>query len=95
MTYDPKEQDVVMRAFMGMLEWVTNDGGKKRAEGYKPPWWKDGSHEAAIFSHLNRWKHGEKMDLDSKAHPLVHCAWRCLAIAYKETYGDIDPEHLV
>ena len=95
MTYEPKEQDVVMRAFVGMLQEVTKDGGKKRARGEKPPWWRDGKHEAAIWSHINRWKHGEKMDLDSKAHPLIHCAWRCLAIAWQETYGQVDPEHLV
>jgi hypothetical protein len=77
--------------FDGMLRKVTGDGAKKRQAGLKTPWWKDGSHEAAIFSHLNRWKHGELQDPDSGAHPLVHAAWRCLAIAYQQSYGKIDP----
>src|SRR6266436_1712527 len=85
--YDASEQDVLMREFVRMLKGVTKDGGRKRATGSKPPWWKDSSHEAAIFSHINKWKHGEKSDSDSGQHPLVHCAWRCLAIAYQETVG--------
>jgi hypothetical protein len=51
----------------------------------------DVSHEPAVFSHLNKWKHGEWQDPDSGAHPLVHLAWRALAIAYQETYGRRDP----
>jgi hypothetical protein len=75
-----------------MLGSVTKDGGKKRASGEKPPWWVDGSHEAAMFSHINKWKHGEKADKDSGAHPLVHLAWRALAIAYQETQGQVEPK---
>lgn len=89
--YDESEQGVLLRVFYDMLGVVTKDGGKKRAAGEKPPWWRDPSHEAAIFSHLNRWKHGERLDPDSGAHPLVHLAWRALAIAYQETYGTLDP----
>lgn len=91
MSYDASEQDVLMREFMRMLRRTTKDGGRKRAAGLKPPWWKDKNHEPAIFSHLNKWKHGEKVDKDSGVHPLVHAAWRCLAIAYQETYGQVDP----
>jgi len=91
MAYDKSEQDLVMDVFDAMLRQVTKDGGRKRAAGTKPPWWRDSSHEAAVFSHLDRWKHGETHDPDSGVHPLVHLAWRALAIAYQETYGAVDP----
>jgi len=90
--YDRSEQDVLIDVFTSMLRAVTKDGGKKRAAGVKPPWWRDGAHEGAIFSHITKWKRGERMDPDSGAHPLVHAAWRCLAIAYQEVYGKVDPE---
>ena len=90
--YDPRERDTIAVVFGGMLISVTGDGGKKRQAGLKPPWWRDDSHEAAIFSHLSKWKHGVKVDPDSGAHPLVHLAWRALAIAYRETYGSVDPQ---
>ena len=91
--YDPSEQDVLSRVFTDMLRGVTKDGGTKRARGEKPGWYADPSHEAAIYSHLNKWKHGEVVDADSGAHPLIHLAWRALAIAYQETYGKRDPAH--
>lgn len=90
-TYDATEQEVIMRLFARLLYSVTKDGGAKREAGKKPPWWRDDSHEAAMFSHLNRWEHDERIDPDSGVHPLVHLAWRALAIAYIETYGQIDP----
>lgn len=86
------ERETVLRTFTVLLASVTGDGSKKRQSGEKPPWWRDGSHEAAIFSHLNKWKHGEKADKDSGAHPLVHLAWRALAIAWQETRGKVDPQ---
>ena len=86
------EREAVLRTFTEMLLHVTGDGSKKRQAGAKPPWWKDGGHEVAIWSHMNKWKHGEKADKDSGAHPLVHLAWRALAIAYQETNGLVDPE---
>lgn len=92
MAYDASEQDVLIEEFVKLLRSVTKDGGRKRAAGIKPPWWRDPSHEAAIFSHLNKWKHGEKVDPDSGAHPLVHLAWRSLAIAYQESVGQVDPQ---
>lgn len=89
--YDPTEQLTLSLVFSHLLRSATGDGGKKRARGEKPPWWRDPVHEAAIWSHINKWKHGEKRDKDSNVHPLVHAAWRCLAIAYIETYGEVDP----
>ena len=91
MAYDASEQGLVLEVFGAMLKAATGDGGKKRAAGLKPPWWRDPAHEAAIFSHLNKWKHGETADPDSGAHTLVHLAWRAMAIAYQETYGKVDP----
>ena len=44
-----------------------------------------------MFSHLSKWKHGDLKDKDSGSHPLVHLAWRALAIAYQETYGKVEP----
>ena len=85
------EREGVINSFTKMLRAVTGDGSKKRQAGEKPPWWNDDSHEGAIFSHITKWKRGEKVDKDSGAHPLVHAAWRALAIAYQETYGRVDP----
>ena len=68
-----------------MLAVPTGDGGKKRAAGEKPSWKVDQSHKAALFSHLYKWERGDKVDEDSGAHPLVHLAWRALAIAWQET----------
>ena len=85
------ERDKVLRTFTKMLAEVTKDGSKKRQKGEKPPWYEDDSHEAAVFSHLTKWKRGEKHDKDSGTHPLVHAGWRCLAIAYREMYGEVEP----
>ena len=74
-----------------MLQAVTQDGGRKRKAGKKAPWWDDESHEAALFSHLNKWKHGEFKDADSGTHPCVHLAWRALVIAYQDMYGRLNP----
>jgi hypothetical protein len=85
------ERELVERVFVSLLRSATGDGSKKRQAGEKPPWWIDPNHEAAIFSHINEWKHRRLKDKDSGAHPLVHGAWRHLAIAYQETYGMVDP----
>lgn len=90
-TYDASEQDILLDVFRTMLGSVTKDGGRKRAAGTKPPWYIDQSHEAAIFSHLSKWKHGEIADPDSGTHPLIHLAWRSLAVAYQEIYGKRQP----
>lgn len=79
-----EQQDVLAR-FLDELTKATGDGAVKRRKGTKPPWYSDDSHEAAVFSHLMKWKRGELTDPDSGAHPLVHAAWRCLAIACRET----------
>lgn len=79
------EYEDTLRRFVEELSKVTGDGNKKRQMGLKPPWYQDGDHERAIFSHFMKWKHGEKVDKDSGAHPLVHAAWRCLAIALIES----------
>jgi hypothetical protein len=91
MPFNPAEQDVVIEAFVKMLRAATKDGGNKRARGEKPPWWNDDSHLPAIFSHLNKYFHGEKVDKDSGASPLIHLAWRALALAYIETHGRVAP----
>ena len=86
-TLDPwtREREDVLSRFTAELRKATGDGSKKRQAGEKPAWYKDQSHEGAIFSHLMKWKRGEKVDKDSGAHPLVHAAWRCLAIACSES----------
>lgn len=75
----------VLERFYEALRAVILDGQNKRRAGTKPPWWKDGSHERAVFSHLSKWKRGELHDADSGAHPLVHLAARALMIALTET----------
>jgi hypothetical protein len=79
------EQEDVLLRFTEELRKPTGDGGRKRVRGDKPPWYLDKTHESAVFSHLMKWKRGEVVDPDSGAHPLVHAAWRLLAIACQET----------
>lgn len=79
----PETAEVLLE-FNRRLLAVTGDGRRKREAGSKPHWRVDRSHEGAIFSHLTKWKRGEKRDADSGSHPLVHAAWRCLAIAVQE-----------
>ena len=82
----PRDEQIdLLNTFRTMLQAVAADGGRKRAAGLKPSWKIDPSHEAALFSHLSRWKHGEKRDPDSGVHPLIHLAWRALARAWQET----------
>lgn len=83
--YLADERADVLSRFAAELAKATGDGSKKRRAGTKPPWYQDDSHEAAVFSHLMKWKRGELVDPDSGAHPLVHLAWRALAIACRET----------
>lgn len=80
-----QERTDILTRFCDELAKVTRDGSKKRQSGSKPPWYVDNQHEGAIFSHLTKWKRGELVDPDSGAHPLVHLAWRALAIACKES----------
>lgn len=81
---DLERFDLLCR-FNTELAKATVDGSLKRQNGSKPPWYSDAAHEAAIFSHLAKWKRGELVDADSGGHPLVHVAWRALAIACTET----------
>ena len=82
------EQAEVAGTFAEMLRAATQDGGRKRAKGQKPSWKVDPDHEKGLFSHLSKWKKGDLVDPDSGAHPLVHLAWRALAIAWQETHPD-------
>lgn len=94
MTDWAEEREWVLKSFLWQLQKATGDGSKKRQAGLKPPWYEDPSHEGAIFSHLTKWKRGEKKDPDSGAHPLGHAGWRCLAIAWQESVGKIDPKEI-
>lgn len=79
------EVEDLLERFVEELRKPSGDGAIKRRLSAKPPWYIDPSHEAAVFSHLMKWKKGELVDPDSGAHPLVHAAWRLLAIACQET----------
>ena len=92
--YDPAEQGDVIEIFTAMLREPTGDGGRKRAAGEKPSWKVDPDHERGLFSHLSKWKAGEVVDRDSGAHPLVHLAWRALAIAWQETEAGRQSEYI-
>lgn len=79
------EQEDVLARFMDELRKPTGDGARKRGWREKPPWYEDDSHWGAVFSHITKYLRGEMVDSDSGAHPLVHAAWRLLAIACRET----------
>ena len=91
MSYDISEQEVLLNTFTEMLRAVTEDGGRKRERGEKPPWWRDPAHMAAVWSHFRKRELGQLKDNDSGAHPYVHAAWRLLAVAYQETNGQCNP----
>jgi len=78
------EQNEVLGTFLTLLEGPTGDGGAKRGRGEKPSWKVDPSHRDAALRHIGRWWNGEQQDADSGCHPLVHAAWRLLAVAYQE-----------
>lgn len=81
----------LQREFAKRLHATSADGQRKRAAGLKVPWWTDPGHAEALDRHLDRWRLGQRRDLDSGQHPLVHAAWRALALAYQETQGPTDP----
>jgi hypothetical protein len=83
--YWANEREDLLARFADELRKATGDGSKKRQAGQKPPWYEDPDHEGAVFSHITKWKRGELIDPDSGAHPLVHAAWRLLAIACQES----------
>jgi len=82
------EQTEIIGAFAHLLRGPTADGGEKRErkENPKPLWKVDPDHKDAMYRHLKRWEAGESVDPDSGSHPLVHVAWRALAIAWQETH---------
>ena len=86
MSYDAREQDELMAMFTELLRGPTQDGGRKRAAAAKVSWKLDPGHLPAVFSHLDEYFHGRLVDKDSGQHPLVHCAWRCLALALQDTH---------
>jgi hypothetical protein len=88
--YNSAEQDEIIAIFSEMLREVTRDGGRKRASGAKKCW-KEDEHRKAIFSHLGKWAVGELVDECSGVHPLVHTAWRCLAVAWQEMNHEKNP----
>lgn len=79
------EQVEIIGEFAYLLRGPTSDGARKRERNEKPHWKVDPSHEAALYRHLERWTSGELVDGDSGSHPLVHVAWRALAIAWQQT----------
>lgn len=82
------EQYEILDEFRRLLLGPTLDGGRKRAAGKKRPWREDGGHREAMYRHLRRWEEGETKDRDSGSHPLVHVAWRALALAWQEMHGN-------
>jgi len=88
------ERQEVMDEFTKMLWTVTGDGSRKRQAGQKPSWKVDETHMPALFSHLNRYFHGERKDPDSGQHPLVHLAWRALAQAWQDTHPRKSNAHI-
>lgn len=85
MTWTDGEPTEILVTFTGMLAAATGDGAKKRQAGEKVSWKVDDGHWPAAVRHIIRWEGGEKVDADSLAHPLVHAAWRLLAVAHQET----------
>jgi hypothetical protein len=87
--WENERRDLLLR-FQHELVKVTADGSKKRQTGAKPPWYRDDQHLSAVFSHITKWMRGHHIDPDSGAHPLVHAAWRLLAIACSENGNNPD-----
>lgn len=78
------ERQEAIDIFVEMIRAVLEDGSGKRAAGEKPSWKVDKAHHAAIFSHLSKYAHGERVDPDSGQSPYVHLAVRALMIAYQD-----------
>lgn len=82
--WEIERQDVLKR-FNVELAKVTQDGSNKRQKGLKKAWWQDTTHFDRAMSHIDKYVNDELIDKDSGQHPLVHAAWRLLAIACSET----------
>lgn len=80
------EATEILNTFVRLLAVPTADGQAKRRAG-KPNWKVDPDHEAALMRHLHRYGRGERVDPDSGANPLVHVAWRALALAARQEAG--------
>lgn len=78
------ETDHILHVFNLLLQGPTGDGKAKRDAGLKEHWSIDSTHLGAAARHCERWDAGETHDPDSGCHPLVHAAWRLLAVAYQE-----------
>lgn len=78
------EQNEILGTFLDMLAGPTGDGAAKRGRGEKVSWKIDESHWDAAMRHIDRWWEGEREDKDSGVHPLIHAAWRFLAVAWHE-----------
>lgn len=79
------EADEILAEFARLLRPVLADGATKR----RPHAWQTatvGTHALAAERHWARWVAGQRTDPDSGAHPLVHVAFRALAIAWQETH---------
>lgn len=83
------EQHEILGAFADMLAGPTGDGANKRARGEKPHWKVDTSHLGRGIAHLDRYLAGERVDVDSGCHPLIHAAWRFLAVAYQDMHNTL------
>ena len=79
------ETEDILVKFTELLTGPTGDGSNKRAAGTKEHWTVDDTHYDAMLRHLGRYWNGERVDADSGCHPLVHLAWRALALAYQQT----------
>lgn len=82
--WTPSEPAEVIAEFTKLLRGPTGDGASKRRSGDKVSWKVDPGHIQAAFRHIGYWSAGEQADKDSGCHPLVHAAWRFLAIAWQE-----------
>ena len=80
------EASEILTEFAKLLAPVIADGNRKRGGPNNGVWKTDPGHEPALHRHLIRYDMGERVDSDSGAHPLVHAAFRCLAIAWQETH---------
>lgn len=83
--FDEAGKDFLHEA-CGLLAWPTSEGAKKRTGTERPVWQVDPDHLNAAKRHLQRYLDGETADETSGCHPLVHAAWRLLAVACNEVY---------